>query len=69
MVELKGHTERLYCIRYHPYVNDLLASASYDRTVKLWNVHTKQAVKTLTGHENVVSQTIKNILNSVYRFK
>jgi WD40 repeat protein len=54
IAELKGHLERLYCIKYHPYVKNLLASASYDRTVKLWDIETQQAVKTLTGHENVV---------------
>lgn len=53
-VELKGHLERLYCIQYHPYVKDVLVSASYDRTVKLWNISTQQDFKTLRGHENVI---------------
>lgn len=53
-IELKGHLERLYCIQYHPYVKDVLASASYDRTVKIWNTSTQQAIKTLRGHENVI---------------
>lgn len=53
-IELRGHIERLYCLKYHPYVKDVLATASYDRTVKVWNVATQEAVKTLRGHENVV---------------
>ena len=52
--ELKGHIERLYCIKYHPYAKDLLATASYDRTVKLWNVATQQAVLSLVGHTDVI---------------
>ena len=37
-VELRGHVERLYCIKYHPYIKNVIASASYDRTVKVWNI-------------------------------
>ena len=53
-VELRGHVERLYCIKYHPYIKNVIASASYDRTVKVWNIESKQAVKTLKGHTDVV---------------
>lgn len=53
-IELRGHLERLYCIKYHPYAKDLLATASYDRTIRLWNVKTKEAVVTLKGHTDVV---------------
>lgn len=53
---LKGHLERLYCIKYHPYVRNLLASASYDRTIRLWNVETGVSMRTLTGHTDVVCE-------------
>lgn len=46
--------ERLGCILYHPYAKDLLASASYDRTIKLWNVETREAVTTLKGFTDVI---------------
>jgi coronin-7 len=55
LFQLKGHLERLYCIKYHPYVKNLLASASYDRTIRLWNVESGVAVRVLTGHTDVVS--------------
>lgn len=54
-IELRGHLERLYCIKYHPYAKNVLASASYDRTIKVWNIDTRQAERTLRGHTDVVS--------------
>lgn len=54
IVELKGHTERLYCIAYHPYVKNVIASASYDRTIRLWNIDTAKAAKVLKGHTDSV---------------
>jgi coronin-7 len=54
-IELKGHLERLYCIKYHPYAKNVLASASYDRTIKIWNIELKQAIINLRGHTDVVS--------------
>jgi WD40 repeat protein len=60
-IELKGHLERLYCIKYHPYAKSVLASASYDRTIKIWNIELKQAVINLRGHTDVVSTFNKEI--------
>jgi coronin-7 len=54
VVELKGHTERLYCIKYHPYVKHILASASFDRTIKVWNVEIQECMINLTGNTDVV---------------
>jgi len=34
--------------------NDLLASGSYDRTVKIWDVTTGECIKTLTGQKGAV---------------
>lgn len=48
-IELKGHMERLYCIKYHPFAKNILASASYDRTIKIWNIDSRQAAVTLKG--------------------
>ena len=54
LIELKGHTERLYCIKFHPYAKNVLASASYDRSIKLWNIDTGKAVLSLKGFTDVV---------------
>ena len=32
----------------------LLASASWDKTVRLWDVSTRQPLATLTGHEQLI---------------
>jgi coronin-7 len=39
---------------YHPYARDVLASASYDRSIKLWNVDTQEAMITLKGFTDVI---------------
>ena len=53
-IELRGHLERLYCIKYHPYAKNVIASASYDRNIKIWNIETRQAVINLRGQTDVV---------------
>lgn len=50
--ELKGHTQNVWDVKF---VNDKqLLSASADRTIRLWDLQTNKAVKTYTGHEDVV---------------
>jgi WD40 repeat protein len=46
---LKGHTDQVKSIAYSPS-GDLIASGSYDRTVRLWDVETGACRQTLTGH-------------------
>ena len=36
-MEIKAHAERLGCLAFHPYARNVLATASYDRNVRLWN--------------------------------
>jgi WD40 repeat protein len=45
LFSLPGHTEPLFSVAFG--TADLLASASADRTVRLWDVRTRQAVRTL----------------------
>ncbi|KAM4632369.1 coronin-7-like isoform 1-T1 [Discoglossus pictus] len=47
---LTAHNERIYTVRFHPCASDILASSSYDLTVRIWNVKTGQNVLTLQGH-------------------
>ncbi|NXU92717.1 CORO7 protein, partial [Xiphorhynchus elegans] len=35
---LRGHTEKIYSIRFHPMASDLLVSSSYDMTVRIWDL-------------------------------
>ncbi|XP_061701772.1 coronin-7-like isoform X1 [Syngnathoides biaculeatus] len=51
---LQGHTEKIYSIKFHPLASDLLASSSYDLTVRLWNLRDGEQVRLLTGHQDQV---------------
>ncbi|MEO0406838.1 MAG: BTAD domain-containing putative transcriptional regulator [Cyanobacteria bacterium P01_A01_bin.135] len=60
---LEGHTDYLYSIAFGPrqaaaIIPELsevwLASASADRTIKLWNLDSGECFRTLTGHEGWV---------------
>lgn len=35
---IKAHTDKIYLIKFHPLAADVLASASYDMTVKIWDL-------------------------------
>jgi WD40 repeat protein/uncharacterized caspase-like protein len=48
-----GHTGPIYCVTYSPD-GRILASASEDRSVKLWDVATRREIRTLMGHSDRV---------------
>ena len=50
---LEGHTDRVNAITSIPGA-DLIATASNDKTAKLWNYKTGECVYTLEGHTNWV---------------
>lgn len=51
---LQSHTEKLYFVRFHPLVSDVVASSSYDMTFKLWNWKTKTPLFTITDFDDEV---------------
>ncbi|KAG1927038.1 coronin-1C [Pimephales promelas] len=51
---LRGHTEKIYSVKFHPLASGLLASSSYDLTVRLWKLETGEEVKRLTGHQDQI---------------
>ena len=59
-VHISGHNEKLYLVRFHPHAKDLLTSASYDMTVRIWNVQTATCHITLEGHTDTVSHITLN---------
>ncbi|XP_039959765.1 coronin-7 isoform X3 [Bactrocera tryoni] len=52
--ELIAHLDKIYFIRFHPLAEDVLLTASYDMTIKLWDLHTLEEKILLTGHTDQI---------------
>ena len=50
---LEGHDADVYCIRFSPD-GSKLATASFDKTVKLWDAHMGKEIASLNGHQGKV---------------
>ncbi|XP_068003069.1 coronin-7-like isoform X1 [Melanerpes formicivorus] len=51
---LRGHTEKIYSVRFHPTASDLLVSSSYDMTVRIWDLSAGQEALCLQGHTDQI---------------
>nr|XP_013795404.1 PREDICTED: coronin-7-like [Apteryx mantelli mantelli] len=51
---LRGHTEKIYSVRFHPVAADILVSSSYDMTVRIWELGAGQEVLCLRGHTDQI---------------
>jgi WD40 repeat protein len=53
MLQLRGHTDSVFHVAYSPD-GRLLASASADRTARIWDLTTQQVRHVLSGHTDAV---------------
>ncbi|XP_066131157.1 coronin-7 isoform X2 [Saccopteryx bilineata] len=51
---LTGHTEKIYSLCFHPLAADLLASSSYDLTVRIWDLQAGVERLRLQGHRDQI---------------
>jgi WD40 repeat protein len=51
---LEGHKNSVSSVAF-PSKGEILASGSFDHTIKLWNVRTGECIRTLDGHSNWVN--------------
>jgi predicted NACHT family NTPase len=51
---LKGHESEVYSVGFSPDGKQL-ASGSFDKTIKIWDVTTGKVLNTLKGHESLVN--------------
>lgn len=68
-INLTGHADRVSSIKYHPYAKNVLASASYDKSIKIWNIDAEQAMITLQQHPDFVNLKLPNLIYSNNCFK
>uniref|UniRef100_A0A8C8SRP8 Coronin n=1 Tax=Pelusios castaneus TaxID=367368 RepID=A0A8C8SRP8_9SAUR len=51
---LRGHTEKIYSIRFHPLAADILTSSSYDMSVRIWDLQAGREALCLRGHRDQI---------------
>ncbi|XP_063082473.1 coronin-7 isoform X1 [Cavia porcellus] len=51
---LMGHTEKIYSLRFHPLAADVLASSSYDLTIRIWDLQAGAERLRLQGHQDQI---------------
>ncbi|XP_041098082.1 coronin-7-like, partial [Polyodon spathula] len=51
---LQGHTEKIYSLKFHPLASGIIASSSYDLTVRLWDLGSGREVRVLQGHQDQI---------------
>lgn len=52
--ELKGHTEKVHFVKFHPTAAGVLATGSHDLTVFIWDLETRENRICLRGHTDQI---------------
>lgn len=59
-VALYGHQKRAHSCKFNPVAENVLLSASYDHTVKLWDIEAQQEVISFEEHSELVQSVVWN---------
>ena len=51
----RGHSGTVFQVAFNPRDHDSFVSASWDNTVKVWNLNSAESIFTLSGHSGVVT--------------
>ncbi|KAL4230650.1 Coronin-7 [Mactra antiquata] len=51
---LMSHTEKIYFLRFHPLAKDVVLTASYDLTIKIWDLSDNTEQIELLSHEDEI---------------
>jgi len=55
-ISITGHKKKVGLIKFHPAANNVIASASYDRTIKVWNIENAACIGTMgDSKDNIYS--------------
>lgn len=52
--EFVAHSDKIYFIKFHPLAKNVLLTASYDMTMKLWDLETMTEKHCLRGHTDQI---------------
>lgn len=52
--EINAHTDKIYLMKYHPLAENILLTASYDMTIKIWDLSDLQEKFCLNGHTDQI---------------
>jgi len=51
---LRGHKRKVGVVKYHPVVENLIATAGQDYEIKVWDIEKGTALNTTIGHSNII---------------
>lgn len=52
--EINAHSEKIHFIKFHPLAKNVLITASYDMTIKIWDSESLEQKQCLKGHTDQI---------------
>ncbi|ORZ08355.1 hypothetical protein BCR42DRAFT_144034 [Absidia repens] len=65
VLKLSGHQRKVGQVLFHPVADNVLASASTDLTIKLWDIEKGQEKQEITGHTEIIQSLSWNYNGSL----